>query len=276
MSGILTTTLSAAILASALTVASNGQSIAHDEGGISHGGDVTQPVDRFDIRMQFKSLPDASLAAGGMLDDVTEETLTLRSDFLFFNKPDQLAVRCDLPLVWTNKPEADNPNGDYEFGLGDLLLQAIYVREIDSRWAAGFGLRTYIPTATGDAFGTGKLQLVPTLGVRASLPEISKGSYTGLVLRQYVSVAGPSSRKDINNFSIEPQFNFVLPGQWFLNTSPEMIYNFETEGWFVPLDLMVGRKFGESWIASVEYKYGLVTDYDSFNQCVEVRLGYFF
>ncbi|MEO5914304.1 MAG: hypothetical protein ABIS50_08740 [Luteolibacter sp.] len=246
------------------------------EEAVVSGEDLTQPIDRFDIRMQFKSLPDAPLASGGTINDVSEETLTLRTDLLFFKKPDQLSLRFDLPLIWTNKPEKDNPGASTDFGLGDILMQAIYVREIDSRWAAGIGMQTLLPTATGDGQGTGKWQLVPTLGVRASLPEISPGSYAGVILRQYNSVAGSSSRKNINNTGIEPQLNIGLPDRWFLNTSPKLIYNRTTGDWFVPLDLMIGKKFGERWIASIEYQFGLVRDYDSYDEWVEARLGYYF
>ena len=246
-------------------------SLASAEEAFSHGDDITRPVDRFDLRMQFESLPSQP-----GFDDLSTETLTLRTDLLLFNKPDQLALRFDLPLVWTNKPEKDNPGGDTDFGLGDILMQAVYVREIDSRWAAGFGAKTYLPTATGDGEGTGKWQLVPTAAVRADLPEISPGSYAGLIVRQYNSVAGPASRKNINRTSVEPQLNIGLPDQWFLNFSPELIYDRTSADWFVPLDVMVGRKFGDRWVASVEYQYGLVTDYDKFDNWIEVRLGYYF
>ena len=40
--------------------------------------------------------------------------------------------------------------------------------------------------------------------------------------------------------------------------------NLLTDEWFVPLDIMVGRRFGLHWIASLEYQYGLVRDDDSY------------
>lgn len=117
------------------------------------------------------------------------------------------------------------------------------------------GLWTISPTATGEAFGDGKWQLVPTIGARAMIPEITEGSYVGLILRQ---------------------LNIDLPGQWFVNCSPEITLNLETNDWFVPLDIMIGRKFGTHWIASLEYQYGLVRDDDLYNQWLEARIGYFF
>ena len=179
-------------------------------------------------------------------------------------------------MEWSDKPNNQNPAGDTEFGMGDFLAQAIYVREIDKRGSAGAGLRTILPTATGEAFGNGKWQLVPTVGVRASLPEISAGSYAGLVVRQFSSVGGQSSRKDISYFQFQPQLNIALPGQWFVNLSPETKFNLMTDEWFVPLDIMVGRKFGQHWIASLENQYGLVRDDENYDQWLEARIGYFF
>lgn len=242
---------------------------------VNSGEDLTAPLDRFDLRMQFETLPDQK-RKGEVFDDLSTETLTLRTDMLLFAKPDQLALRFDLPLEWSNKPNDQNPEGDTEFGMGDFLAQAIYVREFDKRWAGGIGLRTILPTATGEAFGDGKWQLVPTIGVRANTPEISEGSYLGLIVRQFSSVGGQSSRSDISYFQFEPQFNWALPDQWFLNFSPEVKFNLMTSEWFVPLDIMVGRRFGLHWIASLEYQYGLVREDDSYNQWIEARIGYFY
>lgn len=241
----------------------------------NNGEDVTKPINRFDVRFQVKTLPDAT-ESGQTFDNQRNETLTLRSDLRLFSKPDQLALRIDLPLIWSNKPSSENKNGANEFGLGDLLLQAAYVRTFDSRWAAAIGLQTILPTATGPAFGTGKWQLLPSVALRADLPEISAGSYAGLVARHDFSVAGTSSRSNINQLILEPQLNIGLRDRWFLNSSPKIYYNFETSKWFVPLDLMVGKRFGDRWIASIEYQYGLVRDDDKFNQWIELRVGYFF
>jgi hypothetical protein len=242
---------------------------------VNSGEDLTAPVDRCDLRMQFETLPDQK-RKGEVFDDRSTETITLRTDLLLFAKPDQLALRFDLPLEWSNKPNDQNPQGDTEFGMGDFLAQAAYVRDIDKRWALGAGLRTILPTATGEAFGDGKWQLVPTVGVRASVPEISEGSYLGLILRQFSSVGGQSSRSDISYFQFEPQFNWALPERWFLNFSPEIKFNLMTSDWFVPLDIMVGRRFGLNWIASIEYQYGLVREDDSYHQSLEARIGYFY
>jgi hypothetical protein len=242
---------------------------------LNNGEDFTKPINRFDMRFQFETLPDAT-ESGRLFDDRHTETMTLRSDLVFFRKPDQLALRFDLPMEWSNKPTSQNPNGRTRYGLGDLLAQALYVHTFDDRWAGAVGLQMLLPTATGQAFGNGKWQLAPSIGARAELPELSKGSYVGLAVREFVSVAGSATRSNINYLSFEPAINIALPDQWFLNSNPKLRYNLETEKWFIPLDLMVGKKFGARWVASIEYQYGLVKDDPKYNQWVEGRIGYFF
>jgi len=256
----------------------NGVSSAADSAEdqlLNNGEDFTKPINRFDMRFQYETLPNTSYS-GGLFENQHQETMTFRTDLVFFSKPDQLALRFDLPIEWNKKPTFANPNGSTRFGLGDILAQAAYVHTFDSRWAGGIGLQMLLPTATSDAFGNGKWQLAPTIGVRAELPEISKGSYAGLILRQFVSVAGSSNRSSINYSQLEPQLNIDLPNQWFLITSPKIRYNEESSKWFVPLDLMVGKKFGLHWLVSVEYQYGLVRDDPHYDQWVEARVGYFF
>lgn len=248
---------------------------AAEEQVLNNGEDLTKPVNRFDLRIRYESLPD-SVQSGRLFENRRAETMTLRSDLVFFPKPNQLAIRFDLPLVWNNKTTSENTGGFTEFGLGDILAQALYIHTFEERWAGGLGVQAIVPSATGRAFGNGKWQLAPTIGVRASLPEISAGSYAGFTFREFVSVAGHSTRSDINNLSLEPAFNLSLPEQWFLNCNPKIRYNLLSSKWFVPLDLMVGKKFGVHWVASLEYQYGLVRDDPRYNHWVEARVGYFF
>ena len=128
------------------------------------GEDLTAPTNRFDLRMQFETLPDQK-RKGEIFDDLTTETITLRTDLLLFAKPDQLALRFDLPLKWTDKPNESKIQQLHPVWNGDPRAGDLRA-ELDHRWAVGGGLRAILPTATGEAFGDGKWQLVPTVGVR--------------------------------------------------------------------------------------------------------------
>ena len=57
--------------------------------------------------------------------------------------------------------------------------------------------------------------------MRSDLPEISEGSFTLLIIRQFVSVAGSSARSNINYLQLQPEFSVNLPASWFIKTAPE-------------------------------------------------------
>lgn len=106
----------------------------------NNGEDLTRPLNRFDVRLQYETLPDMD-EFHEEFDNRNQETLTLRSDFFFFQKPDQIGLRIDLPIIWNNKPNTENRTGSVQSGLGDLLFQAIYAHTFNDRWATGIGTR---------------------------------------------------------------------------------------------------------------------------------------
>jgi hypothetical protein len=239
------------------------------------GNDDTDPISRLDLRTQYTSLPDA-VTPDQVLGDRSRDRETLRDDIVFPRGPDQIQLRTDVPLVWSNVPTSDNPEGHGQFGLGDLLLQGSYSHALDARWAVAVGVRTILPTASEDALGAGKWQIAPSIDVRASLPEVSVGSYVSLTVRQFSSVAGDPSRRNVRNTSILPALNLSLPKQWYVLFNPNIQYNLNSEKWFVPLNATVGKKFGAKWMLSFEYNYGLVMNDPRYKQYVDFRIGYFY
>ena len=274
---VLLSTANAQNAAASQTASPPAQGVAADDEEVPNNGeDVTRPINRFDLRMQYQSLPDGTSSSGSTLDDRSQETLTLRSDLVFFQKPDQFALRVDLPFVWTNKTSSSNPDGNMKSGVGDLLTQMVYAHTINSRWAVGVGGRMYFPTDSGSAFGNGKWVAAPLAGFRCFVPEISKGTYTGFVVRWHASFAGNPSTSPVRNVVFSPQLNISLPDAWYLNSTPEIQWNYTTGKWFVPMYLMVGKKFGERWVTSLEYRHSFVNGTNSYNNWVEARIGYFF
>jgi hypothetical protein len=245
------------------------------EQSTNDGEDVTRPLDRFDVRLQYESLPDTE-KFGEEFANRNQETLTLRTDWVFFQQPDLMGLRIDLPVIWNNKPGVPNRAGDTQSGLGDMLLQVIYAHTFNDRWAAGLGTRMMFPSATGDAFGDGKWQAAPMIGARCFVPEISNGTFAELVLRWDNSFGGNPKRSDEQYLIIQPEFNLNLPKGWFINSEPEIRSNYKSGKWFVPLDVMLGRKLGRHWVMSIEYRYGVIRGVDSYHNWVEARIGYFF
>jgi hypothetical protein len=247
---------------------------AQDE-ATNNGEDVTRPINRFDMRLQYETLPDME-EFHEEFDNRDQETLTLRSDLVFLQIPDQIGLRIDVPIIWNNKPNTENRSGSVQSGLGDLLFQAIYAHTFNDRWAAGLGTRWMFPTATGNAFGDGKWQIAPIGGVRCFVPEISHGTFAEMVLWWDNSFGGNPKRSNVQYLIIKPQLNLSLPREWFLNSAPEIRSDYKTGKWFVPVDIMLGRKMGIHWVTSIEYRYGVVRGVDSYKNWIEARIGYFF
>jgi hypothetical protein len=239
------------------------------------GDDFTYPINRFSVRNQLTDYPD-SVTSGGVLDNRFRYSETLRADLVVFKKPNQLQLRFDLPLAWANRPTQENPDGHTQFGSGDILAQAVYVHAFNARWAAAVGLRAYLPTATQLNLGAGKWQLGPIISIRAALPELSRGSYVSVSVRESFTVAGDPARATVRYFVVRPSLNIGLPSGWFLNSTPVIRYNRIAHAWFVPVDFIVGRKFARRWIASFEYSYGWVRDDFRYKHYADFQIGYLF
>ena len=84
------------------------------------------------------------------------------------------------------------------------------------------------PTASRDNMEAGKYRLVPTLGARYSLPEITPGSWAAFLLRYDYDFTGESDRRHISELQLAPLVNVALPDGWFVNLYPssDIRYNF--------------------------------------------------
>ncbi len=239
---------------------------------VNTGQDPTKPVTRLDIRYKYQDLP------GGF----TNNLITFRVDkpVPLSDSGWTLSLRVDAPVAYNDVPSRDNPNGDREFGMSDSLFQALLITPPlgdDKRWALAFGTQVLFPTGSQDQFGTGKWQLAPTAAVRMAWPEVSKGSFFALLVRDQFSFAGQDERADINDLIVQPVFNWQLPETWFLTFSPEIKFDLEGDGdAFVPFDILVGKMINPRTVASVQFSVPIVDDYPQYDWQVEFRIGFFF
>ena len=137
----------------------------------------------------FTTTAPGSGVLPGTTRTVTSDLLVLRSDLKIDLAPQwELALRGDLPLAGKDPIAPNNPNGDYFYGLGDADIQAVVIRNISARWAAGAGLRIVAPTGT-DNLTAGTWQALPIAGARVMLPELTTGSFFVAVVRYDISFA---------------------------------------------------------------------------------------
>ncbi len=231
------------------------------------GEDETSLVSRFDIRYMYQDRASDY-----------EHRVILRSDkSLKLNDEWALGTRVDLPLRYNDRFNAlDNPNGDWKAGVGDVLLQGFITRQRLERIRWGTGIRTVLPTATGDQFGTGKWQLGVGAALAYDMPEISKGSYMGLTLRNQFDIAGDSDRNDIHELVIEPKMRFNLGGGWAFITAPDIRINLENDNeLFVPVSGQISYSNATA-VYSMEVEQAIVDDFIQFDTRIEFRIGFFY
>jgi hypothetical protein len=239
-----------------------------------NGQDFTRPQNLLQLRYEYTTAP-------GKTRQVTTDTIALRADKKIDLSPQwQLALRSDLLVRAKDPITSDNPDGHFLYGLGDTDVQAGLIYTFNARWAAGFGDRLIAPTGP-DSLGSGKWQMMPIVGVRDKLPEISPDSYFTFLVRYDVSVAGDPSRKNISNLQFAPTLNLDLPDRWFITfyPNPDIRINFgdpvtgQTGRLFLPFDVLVGRKLTTDWVASLEVSVPMINDYPVYNFKTEARLN---
>ena len=234
------------------------------------GQDVTNPVQRIDLRAGYSNLPNG-LDVG---------TFILRYDKpLNLGDGWKLGLRFDAPFVYNDVPSLDNPTGSWELGYGDTLTQALLIKSIDKRQAIGFGAQLIMPTATEDQFGSGKWRVVPTFGYRYALPEITPGSFFVGAIRYDTDFAGDDDRGDVSNLQFAPTLNIALPDQMFLTLFPstDIRYDFIANDWFVPFNAQIGKLWGKSTVTSFEFGVPIYKgDAPLYDFKAEARVGFFF
>ncbi len=233
--------------------------------------DPASPRSRFDLRLKYRDLADDDYSA----------TTTFRLDTpVLLDGGWLLALRFDLPLVLTDRPGPDNPDGDTQFGSGDFLSQFFFVSPPQGqakRFRFGLGAQLLWPTASHDEMGTGKYQAAPSIVGIYYTPQLGRGSFAALVLRDFFSYAGNGDRRDIHELSVQPGLNINLPRQWFVSLFPDIRINWEDGAKaFVPFDLEVGKIIAGNVITSVTLDVPIVDDYALYDWQVEFRLGFFF
>jgi len=228
----------------------------------------------FQLETEYKTAPGSSR-------DTTTETLNLRYDHAFYLTPAWTVVtRTDLPFLAKNAISSTNLDGNYLYGVGDADIQAAVIHDLDKRWAVGFGARLIAPTGA-DPLTSGKWQVMPIVGFRVALPEISSSSYLEPIFRYDESVAGDPTKRNISNLQFGPALNIGLPERWFVTFYPsqDIRINYgdpitgQTGRLFLPFDVRVGKKLSDNIAASLEVGVPIIKDYPVYNFKAQFRLN---
>jgi hypothetical protein len=243
---------------------------AATEEDLNNGEDFTRPPARYELRNEFQE----------QSNNVTQDSFILRRDQPFTLEDGwKLATRLEMPFVLNNKKSADNPNADTRFGTGDLLFQAALIETVTERFAWGGGGRVLFPTANQDQFGAGKYRLLPILGARCMLSELSLGSFVEVVARYDFDMGGYVGRSHVSRFRFSPTFSVALPDSWFFTLYPSQDIVVNMLGgskWFVPADFSIGRNLSKRSVVSLEVSVPIVKEFILYEFKLQARVGFSF
>jgi hypothetical protein len=148
-----------------------------------------------------------------------------------------LITRVIQPIVWQPDP-TQNTGG--EFGIGDMNPTFFLSPAKPGKVIWGAGPAFVIPTATNSVLGQGKFSMGPSV-----VALVQPGKWTiGALVNNVWSVAGDSSRLDVNQMTLQYFINYNLQKGWFLSMSPVITANWEADSpnrWTVPFGGGVGR-----------------------------------
>lgn len=140
-------------------------------------------------------------------------------------------TRASLPINTFPTP----PDASHETGLGDFNIFAAYLFDTPNpAISIGLGPQLTAPTATEDALGSEKWS--------AGLAHVlfnadSKKIQYGYLLTWQASFAGDDDRDDVNVGALQPFLFYQLGGGTYLRSAPIWVYDFENDGYSVPLGL---------------------------------------
>lgn len=158
------------------------------------------------------------------------------------NEDWNLISRTIVPVIWQSDLF---PGAGSQSGIGDTTASLFFSpkKPTSGGWIWGVGPVFYLPTASDDLLGADKWGAGPT----AVFLKQEHGFTYGALMNHIWSVGGDSDRADISNTFLQPFFSYTTKTHTTFAVNTESSYNWETEQWSVPINLLVKQlvKVGE-------------------------------
>jgi len=178
-----------------------------------------------------------------------------------------LITRWVTPIVYQpyaiSIPQPSGPALQHQtgaYGLGDIQPQFFFSPNTGGKVTWGAGPIFLVPTGTPSSFvSQGKFGIGPTLVALAQ----PKFGTIGVLVNNIWSVAGHKDRPDVNQFYLQPFFNYNLKHAWYVSlTTTGITANWETTNgrWVVPIGGGPGRlwRFGHQAVNVQTFFFGNV------------------
>lgn len=147
-------------------------------------------------------------------------------------------------ISYTIVPELQVPqgNGDYEFGLGNTLLNLFVApTEPEGNFVWGAGPAFLLPTRTDPIFGSDRLGLGPSAVIYYAKEKWG----AGVVVQNIWSLDGQGA-DEVNAFGAQYFLNYNLPEGWFLYSNATVSADWlsaSNDRWTLPVGGGIGKVF---------------------------------
>ena len=233
---------------------------------VNTGKDITKPLAHFDIQEIYQNLTTGKDAYNTVLNFRIDKSITLNKEGW------KLSARLALPVV----ASGDNAFLQNKSGISDLLNQFVLTAPQGTKnWTFAVGTQNIFPTASENGMGSGRYLILPFIGAKIELKEISNGSFVMVVLGNCFDAGGDDSMDKINYFGVLPVVNIALPHNTFVTLAPEIRVNWESRNsTSMPFDISFGKVINKTVIVSIDYKTPIL-DRPSlqFNHTVGISVG---
>jgi hypothetical protein len=170
----------------------------------------------------------------GPLEDGDKSDLFIQPVIPFsLNHDWNLISRTIIPVTWQSDIV---PGAGSQSGIGDITASLFFSpkKPTSSGWIWGVGPVFYLPSASNDLLGADKWGAGPT----AVFLKQEHGFTYGALMNHIWSVGG-SGKADISNTYLQPFFSYTTKTHTTFAVNTESSYNWETENWLVPINLLV-------------------------------------
>jgi hypothetical protein len=191
-------------------------------------------------------------------------------------------LRADVPLLYTDDSGPGNPAGNFSGGVGNILVEPIVDSpEVAPNLTLRASLRLVFPSAKPSPFGNdSQYQVAPLIGMSYRMPDTLRGVTISPFVRYFWGFdAREPNTTLVSSLNLFPNVSFGLGDQWSLALYPEnpIVYNNNTNSWFVPFDFL----FVKAWTPSLHFAIGGAIKLGnpanpSYNYIVDGRVTYFF
>lgn len=187
------------LLNSVIVAAQAGSATVDPPPPVGDDSDPTRPI-IWSLREEYYNLPGSAW----------NNAFVIRVDRALLRKRPQplgnsgILTRFDIPIVIAKRTDGTRA------GLGDIYAQTLLLPYRKGKFVLAAGSGLFVPTATDQRLGTGKLTIAPAVAPVWFLP---KRGFFFIKVQDYFSVAGANDRPDLHYMTITPLLVWRLKGK---------------------------------------------------------------